>query len=261
MTRIDLADLTALDARDRMTRGDFRAVDLCEACLERIALMEPEIGAFVFIDAEHALAQARAADDHRATGRQVGPLHGLPVGVKDIVDTADMPTENGTPIDAGRRPTRDAIVVSRLRGAGAVIMGKTVTTELGSMHPRGTRNPAHPGHTPGGSSSGSAAAVASGMAPLAIGTQTNGSVIRPASFCGIVGFKPTFGLIPRTGVLPQAATLDTVGVFARSVADAALLADVLIGYDASDADTRPSPPPRSPPGWRRLRSAPRPTAR
>jgi Asp-tRNA(Asn)/Glu-tRNA(Gln) amidotransferase A subunit family amidase len=174
----------------------------------------------------------------------VGALAGVPVGIKDIIDTADMPTENGTPLDAGRRPERDAAVVARLRAAGAVILGKTVTTELGAMHPLGTRNPHHPEHTPGGSSSGSAAAVAAGMVALALGTQTNGSVIRPASFCGVVGYKPSFGLIPRTGVLPQAPPLDTVGVFARSLADAALTAEVLAGPDPGDPDAIAGPTPR-----------------
>jgi Asp-tRNA(Asn)/Glu-tRNA(Gln) amidotransferase A subunit family amidase len=242
--RDDLADLDALEARDRMARGEFSALDLCEGCLTRIAEREPEVGAFVWLDADLAREQAKALDDERASGRAAGPLHGLPVGVKDIVDTSDMPTENGTPLDAGRRPSEDAVVVSRLRAAGAVIMGKTVTTELGARHPRGTSNPHHREHTPGGSSSGSAAAVAAGMVPLAIGTQTNGSVIRPASFCGIVGFKPSFGLIPRAGVLPQAPPLDTVGVFARSIGDVALIVDVLGGYDPLDPDTRALPPLR-----------------
>ncbi len=244
MTRPGLADLTALDARDRMVSGEVRAAELTDACLARIALREPAVGAFAFVDAELARAGAGACDDHRETGLATGPLHGLPVGVKDIIDTADMPTENGTPLDAGRRPGRDAAVVQRLRAAGAVIMGKTVTTELGAMHPRGTRNPHHAGHTPGGSSSGSAAAVAAGMVPLAIGTQTNGSVIRPASYCGIVGFKPSFGRVPRTGVLAQCRPLDTVGVFGRTVADAALIADALAGHDPGDPDTRLAPPPR-----------------
>jgi Asp-tRNA(Asn)/Glu-tRNA(Gln) amidotransferase A subunit family amidase len=240
----DLADLTALDARRRMERGEFRASDLVGAQLKRIAAREPDVGAFAFIDPEIARAQAMAVDAYRGTGRPVGALHGLAVGVKDIVDTRDMPTENGTPIDAGRRPAADAVVVRRLRAAGAVVIGKTVTTELGSMTPRGTRNPHDVTRTPGGSSSGSAAAVAAGMVPLAIGTQTVGSVIRPASFCGVVGFKPTFGLIPRAGILPQATPLDTVGVFARTVEDAALLADALAGDDPADPDTRPMPPPR-----------------
>jgi Asp-tRNA(Asn)/Glu-tRNA(Gln) amidotransferase A subunit family amidase len=153
-----------------------------------------------------------------------------------------MPTENGTVLDAGRRPRRDAAIVSRLRAAGAVILGKTVTTELAYFAPSKTRNPNDPNRTPGGSSSGSAAAVASGMVPLAVGTQTNGSVIRPAAFCGAVGYKPTFGLVPRTGILAQSWPLDTVGVFARSVADAALLAETLIGHDAGDSATAPVAP-------------------
>jgi Asp-tRNA(Asn)/Glu-tRNA(Gln) amidotransferase A subunit family amidase len=167
----------------------------------------------------------------------VGPLHGIPVGVKDILDTDSLPTENGTVLDAGRQPMENCRVVSLLQEAGAVIMGKTVSTELAVFGPGKTRNPHNPKHTPGGSSSGSAAAVASHMVPLAIGTQTNGSVIRPASFCGVVGFKPSHGLIPRTGILAQSRWLDTVGVFARSVEDAATIAEVLVAYDSGDADT------------------------
>jgi Asp-tRNA(Asn)/Glu-tRNA(Gln) amidotransferase A subunit family amidase len=240
----ELAGLPALEARRRLEKGEIRAAELVEANLARIAEREPEIGAFAFLDADLARGHAKAIDDYRGTGRPVGALHGLAVGVKDIVDTRDMPTENGTPIDAGRRPGKDATVVQRLRAAGAVVIGKTVATELAYFLPGKTRNPANPEHTPGGSSSGSAAAVAAGMVPLAIGTQTNGSVIRPASFCGVIGFKPTHGLIPRTGILKQSPPLDTVGVFARTVEDAALLADVLAGYDPGDADTRVLPPPR-----------------
>ncbi len=240
----DLADLPALDARDRLEHGALRASELIEAQLARVAARESEIGAFAFLDEALARAAAKAADDYRDTGRALGALHGLAVGVKDIIDTADMPTENGTPIDAGRRPTSDAEVVRRIRLAGGIVMGKTVTTELGSMHPRKTRNPHHVARTPGGSSSGSAAAVAAGMVALAIGTQTNGSVIRPASFCGVVGFKPSFGTIPRTGILPQAPSLDTVGVFARTVEDAALLADALAGHDPADSATQLAPSPR-----------------
>jgi Asp-tRNA(Asn)/Glu-tRNA(Gln) amidotransferase A subunit family amidase len=240
----DLADLIALEMRARLERGALRASDLMEAHLSRIALKEPEIGAFAFHDADLARAAAAAADRQRGTGRPVGPLHGLPVGVKDTIDTADMPTGNGTPLDAGRRPGRDAVVVRRLRAAGAIVIGKTVTAELAFFHPGKTRNPRNLEHTPGGSSSGSAAAVAAGMAPLAVGTQTAGSVIRPASFCGVVGFKPTHGLIPRTGILVQAPALDTVGVFARTVTDAALLADTLAGHDPGDTATRIEPPPR-----------------
>ena len=233
----DLADRSALALRSAIADGDASAIEVAEALLARIARREPEVGAFAFIDPERVRAEARAQDQWQRDKRPLGRLHGLPVAVKDIIDTAGMPTENGTPLDAGRVPARDAAVVARLRQAGAIVLGKTVTTELGAMHPRGTRNPHNPAHTPGGSSSGSAAAVAAGMAPLAIGTQTNGSVIRPASFCGIVGFKPTFGTIARTGILPQATPLDTVGVFARSLADAALLVDALAGRDPSDPDS------------------------
>ena len=149
--------------------------------------------AWTYLDPEAVLRQAHAADAFRATGRPTGMLHGVPVGLKDIVDTADMPTENGTPLDQGRRPRHDAAIVERLRAAGAIIAGKTVTTELAVFTPGKTRNPHDPQRTPGGSSSGSAAAVGAGMVPLAIGSQTNGSMIRPASFCGVVGFKPTRG--------------------------------------------------------------------
>ena len=199
----------------------------------------PDIEAWAFLDRDHAMRQAEAADDHRRQGKATGPLHGVPVGIKDIFDTGDMPTEFGSPFWAGRTPRKDAAAVSRLRAAGAVIMGKTVTTEYAYFHPGKTKNPHDKTRTPGGSSSGSAAAVAAHMVPGAIGSQTNGSVIRPASFCGVVGFKPTHGLIPRSGALMLSRTLDHVGVFARSVEDAALLAEVLAGFDEEDPDTRP----------------------
>jgi Asp-tRNA(Asn)/Glu-tRNA(Gln) amidotransferase A subunit family amidase len=241
---LDHADLSALDARTRMERGELRAVELVEAQLRRITAQDSEIEAFAFLDPDLPRAAAKGVDEYRASGRPIGALHGLSVGLKDIIDTADMPTENGTSIDAGRRPGRDATIVRRLREAGAIVMGKTVTTELAYASPGRTRNPHDPARTPGGSSSGSAAAVAAGMVSFAIGTQTFGSVIRPASFCGVVGFKPTHGLIPRTGIRLLAGPLDTVGVFARDVADAAMIADVLAGHDPADADTRLMPPPR-----------------
>src|SRR4029079_1606586 len=172
------------------------SVDLVEACLERIREVEPTVQAWQYLDEAHALKQARAADERRRSGTGVGPLNGLPVGIKDIIDTADMPTENGTVLHQGRIPRADARVVAMLRAAGAVILGKTVTTECAYFSPGKTRNPWNPEHTPGGSSSGSAAAVAAQMVPLALGSQTNGSVIRPAAFCGVFGFKPTHGLIP-----------------------------------------------------------------
>lgn len=240
----DLIRLSALELRDRLSRGALRAVDLAKAYLEQIAAREPEVQAWAWLDADHVLAEAARLDARRASGKAIGPLHGLPVGIKDIIDTAGIPTENGTVLDAGRVPVRDAAVVARLRQAGALIMGKTVTTELAHFSPGKTRNPQDPGHTPGGSSSGSAAAVAARMVPLAVGTQTAGSVIRPAAFCGVVGFKPSFGAIPRTGILAQAPSLDTVGVFANSPEDAALLAEALCGFDEADPATAPTPTPR-----------------
>ena len=238
-----LADLDASDARARIGRGEIRSVELVEACLERIAEREPAVCAFAHLDRGHALKQAEFLDRYRATGQPLGALHGVPVGIKDIIDTADMPTENGTVLDSGRRPQEDATVVARLRAAGAVILGKTVTTELAVYSPGPTRNPHDPERTPGGSSSGSAAAVAARMVPLAVGTQTNGSVVRPAAFCGVVGFKPSRGMISRAGALVQSPILDAVGVFARSVADAALICDAIAGHDARDRATRLAAPP------------------
>jgi Asp-tRNA(Asn)/Glu-tRNA(Gln) amidotransferase A subunit family amidase len=236
--------LSAVAAAQQIREGKLSAVELTEACLKRIEAREAEVQAFAFLDPEHARRQARAADEHRKRGRPLGDLHGVPVGVKDIVDTADMPTENGTVLHAGRRPRADATLVSLLRAAGAIILGKTVTTELAVYTPGKTRNPHDLEHTPGGSSSGSAAAVADGMVPLAIGTQTNGSVIRPASYCGVYGYKPSHGLIPRTGVLAQSPPLDTVGVMAAGLEDLALLAEPLMAFDAKDPASRPSARPR-----------------
>ncbi len=231
--------LNAVDAAQALREGALSAEMLVKACLERIRAVEPDVQAWAFLDPEHALAQARALDQHRQAGRPLGPLHGIPIGIKDIIDTFDMPTEDGTVLHAGRVPVRDAAVISMLRRAGAVIMGKTVTTELATYAPGKTRNPHHYEHTPGGSSSGSAAAVAAGMVPLALGTQTNGSVIRPAAFCGVIGFKPSHGLIPRTGVLRQSRALDTIGVMARTLPDVALLTECIAGCDDDDPDTRP----------------------
>jgi Asp-tRNA(Asn)/Glu-tRNA(Gln) amidotransferase A subunit family amidase len=231
--------LSATDAARAIRDGSISSEQLVEACLARIETIEPAVQAWQYLDPPHARAQARARDLDRKEGRPIGPLHGVPVGIKDIFDTADMPTEDGTVLHAGRTPDRDATAVAMLRAAGAVIMGKTVTTECATYAPGKTRNPHHPEHTPGGSSSGSAAAVAAGMVPLAIGSQTNGSVVRPAAFCGVFGFKPTHGLIPRHGILKLSRTLDQVGVFARTLEDVALLAEQLTGYDERDADTRP----------------------
>ena len=212
----------------RLQRREVAAEAVCRAHLERIAARDPAVQAWAWIDPEAALARARRLD----AGPILGPLHGVPVGIKDIIDTADMPTGYGSPIYAGNRPAWDAACVALIRRAGGLVLGKTATTEFASSHPARTTHPLNPRHTPGGSSSGSAAAVADGMVPLALGTQTGGSVIRPASFCGIVGYKPGFGLVNRHGVKPLSESLDTVGVMGRSVADAALLASVIAGRPA-----------------------------
>jgi Asp-tRNA(Asn)/Glu-tRNA(Gln) amidotransferase A subunit family amidase len=235
---VTLWSLSAVDARRRLAEGEITSEELVTACLERIEAVDGDVQAWAHLDPDFALAQARMLDSARKGGGAIGPLHGLPVGIKDIIDTETLPTENGTILDAGRGPRDDASVVTQLRQAGAVIMGKTVTTELAVYSPGKTRNPRNPGHTPGGSSSGSAAAVAAEMVPLAVGTQTNGSVIRPASFCGVCGFKPTHGLISRTGILRQSPPLDTVGAFGRTVEDAALLTDAMTAYDERDPHSR-----------------------
>jgi Asp-tRNA(Asn)/Glu-tRNA(Gln) amidotransferase A subunit family amidase len=239
---MELRDLHALSAGEgaRLIRdGVISSEQLVQGCLERIRAVDGEVQAWAFLDPELALRQARAADEERLSGRPVGALHGVPVGVKDIIDTADMPTENGSVLHAGRTPSRDASVVAMLRGVGAIVLGKTVTTEFATRAPGKTRNPHNPSHTPGGSSSGSAAAVAAGMVPLALGSQTGGSTIRPASYCGIYGLKPTHGLIPRHGMFQLSRTLDHVGLFARGIEDLALLLEQVAGHDERDPDTRP----------------------
>jgi Asp-tRNA(Asn)/Glu-tRNA(Gln) amidotransferase A subunit family amidase len=230
--------LSAIDAARAIRDGAISAEQLMQACLARVHEVDAEVQAWTFLDEKHALAQAKARDLDKSEGRPLGPLHGVPVAIKDIFDTCDMPTEDGTVLHAGRTPVHDATAVAKLRAAGAVVMGKTVTTECATYAPGKTRNPHNPEHTPGGSSSGSAAAVAAGMAPLALGSQTNGSVIRPAAYCGVYGFKPTHGLISRQGVMKLSRTLDHVGFFSRSLEDLALLAEVLAGWDEGDPDTR-----------------------
>jgi Asp-tRNA(Asn)/Glu-tRNA(Gln) amidotransferase A subunit family amidase len=239
MSRSDRCALSLTEAAADIREGRMTSSELVADCLDRIDEVDPKVQAWAYLDRGHAMRQAEGADLHRKQGKALGPLHGVPIGVKDIFDTGDMPTELGSPLWAGRTPRRDAAAVARLRVAGAVIMGKTVTTEYAYRQPGKTTNPHDAGRTPGGSSSGSAAAVAALMVPGAIGSQTNGSVIRPAAFCGVVGFKPTHGLIPRGGALLLSRTLDHVGVFARSVEDAALLAETLVGHDEDDPDTRP----------------------
>jgi amidase len=227
VARISANTLTATDALARIAAGTLTAEELARACLDRVAERDGVVKAFAFVDAGRAIAEARERD-RRAAGPR-GLLHGLPIGVKDIIDTHDMPTEYGSPIYAGNRPRNEAACVALSREAGAVILGKTVTTEFALRHPGPTTNPHDPARTPGGSSSGSAAAVADFMVPVAFGTQTGGSIIRPASYCGIVGYKPSFNTINPTGVKPLATSFDTVGLLARSVDDCALVTGVLTG--------------------------------
>ena len=228
----------------RMVRdGQVTSVQLVTACLDKIEAENDQLKAWAHIDREAALARAGEMDQIRLTGRPMGALHGVPVGVKDIVDTRAFPTEYGTPVMAGRQPDHDARIIAQLLDAGAIIIGKTVTTPFAFLDPSSTRNPHNIAFSPGGSSSGSAAAVAAGHVPIAIGSQTNGSVIRPASYCGVFGFKPTSGILPRTGVLQTSQTLDQLGVFSLYLEDTALLADVLAMYDPVDTASYPRPRP------------------
>ena len=244
MEETNPAQMSALRAAEAIREGELTSEELVGACLARIEECEDQIGAWEHLDEDLALRQAREADLARGRGEALGPFHGVPVGIKDIIDTAELPTENGSPLHAGRQPTEDAALVSLLKNAGAVIMGKTVTTEFAVYHPGKTKNPHDPNRTPGGSSSGSAAAVASRMVPAAVGSQTNGSTIRPASYCGVCGFKPTHGTISRYGMLPQSRPIDHVGLFARSVEDVAFLGDQLMVFDARDPDMRHRAAPR-----------------
>jgi Asp-tRNA(Asn)/Glu-tRNA(Gln) amidotransferase A subunit family amidase len=231
----DPALLTATEATRLIREGQLDQLDLLEACLERIAERERQVRAFTWFSAE---------DVRRNAAAPPGPLHGLPIGVKDVLDTADMPSEYGSPIWHGWQPRADAAAVAWARQAGALVMGKTVTTEFATRKPGPTTNPHNALHTPGGSSSGSAAGVAAGFFPLAFVTQTAGSVIRPAAYCGVVGYKPSFGLINRFGMKLMSESLDTVGVIARSVADCALFAGAVAGRDLGNPDTRPDRAPR-----------------
>lgn len=215
--------LTAREAAERIAAGALTSAQYVRVCLERIELRENQVGAWEQLDPDKALKRARGLDSLDTRG----PLHGLPVGIKDVFDTYDFPTAYGSPIYRDHHPSRDAACVALIREAGGIVAGKTVTNEFAYFTPGKTTNPYNSEHTPGGSSSGSAAAVADYMVPLAIGTQTAGSIIRPAAFCGVVGYKPTFGAINRSGVLNFAESLDTIGVFARNVTDATLLAVVL----------------------------------
>src|SRR5207302_1925404 len=236
----DPLSLSARDAAREIAAGRLSATTLVAACLERITAREPVVGAWHHLDPDAALAAAHRSD----ASPPRGPLHGVPIAVKDLIDTADMPTGYGSAIYEGHRPVADAACVALARAAGAIVLGKTVTTEFACFTAGKTANPRNPAHTPGGSSSGSAAAVADGMVPLAFGTQTAGSVIRPASFCGCVGYKPSFGVIPRAGVKPLADSLDTIGVMARSVDDAAFFTGVLAGRPVLRDAAMPAAAPR-----------------
>ena len=227
----ELYNLTATEAVRRIHEGSLRPEELMEAYIERIAERDPAVRAFAHFDPDQARANAAAA--------RPGPLQGLPIGVKDVLDTADMPSQYGSPIWEGWRPRADANPVAWAKQAGAVVIGKTVTTEFATRHPGPTMNPVNPTHTPGGSSSGSAAGVGACLFPLAFGTQTAGSVIRPAAFCGVVGYKPSYGMISRLGMKIMSDTLDTIGVIAWTVADCALLAGAISGRDLGDPERAP----------------------
>jgi Asp-tRNA(Asn)/Glu-tRNA(Gln) amidotransferase A subunit family amidase len=233
-----LNQLGAAEAARRLARREITAVALMHDCLARIDEREPQVQAFVVRNDAAALAAAKALDD----GPWRGVLHGLPLGVKDLFDTQDLPSAYGSPIYAGHRGAADAAVVALCRSAGVIVAGKTVTTEFATFRPGPTRNPADPTRTPGGSSSGSAAAVADLMLPLALGTQTAGSIVRPAAFCGVVGFKPSYGRVPRAGMKLLAESLDTIGGFGRSVEDVALLASVLCADETLATPPRPGTP-------------------
>jgi len=236
----DPASLPARIAAEEIAAGRLTSEALTRACLDRIAEREDTVHAWQYLDGEQALAEARRRDSEPPRG----PLHGVPVAVKDLIDTVDMPTAYGSPIYERHRPAADAACVALARAAGAVVLGKTVTTEFACYTPGPTANPRNPAHTPGGSSSGSAAAVADGMAPVAFGTQTAGSILRPAAYCGVVGYKPSFGTIPRAGVKLLADSLDTVGVIARDAADAAFFAGVVAGRPALRRIAVPTMAPR-----------------
>ena len=247
-----LNELTATEAMRWMAQGKATSEQLVRACLERIAERESVVGAWEYLNPEKALAQARERDRRGSSGA----LHGVPFGIKDIIDTFDMPTCYGSPIYAGNQPRHDAACAALGRAAGGVLMGKTVTTEFANKHPGKTANPHDPTRTPGGSSSGSAAAVADAMVPLAIGTQTTASTIRPASFCGIFGYRPTYGDLSCSGVRQCAGSLDTIGLYARSIEDIALYRDVLLGIAPEPLAADLCPPPRigfcRTPMWPRL---------
>ncbi len=236
----ELNTLSATDMAAMIGRDEITSEELVRDCLARIEAREAEVGAWEFLDPDRAIAEARRRD--RETAR--GPLHGIPIGVKDVIETADMPTAHGSAIYRGHRPAGDAACVALARAAGMVILGKTVTTEFAAVTPGKTANPRDTRRTPGGSSSGSAAAVADFMVAAALGTQTVGSIVRPASYCGAVGFKPTYGTFSLAGVKAQAPSLDPLGVITRGVEDAGLIGAVLLGVERAFDIAMPEAPPR-----------------
>ena len=233
----EILNVSVEELLNQVAKSQITSVEICKAFIERIEKFDKDVKAFAHFDKKLLLEKAKEADDYRKSGKPIGPLHGIPVAVKDIIGTIDMPTECGTPIRKGKSYSQNAEIIDLLHSSGALIMGKSETTELAFLNPSRTKNPHDYSRTPGGSSSGSAAAVASYMAPLSIGSQTGGSVIRPASYCGVVGYKPSYGLISRNGVLKTSEKLDHIGVFGKSVKDVALLAKVLIKKDSFDKAT------------------------
>ena len=233
----DFFSLPVHELVKRVKDAKLTSVEICKAYIERINKFEKDVKAWVHFDKKLLLERAEEADNHRKSGKPTGPLHGIPVALKDIIGTFDMPTECGTVLRKGKTQSQNAEIVDLLKSAGAIIMGKTATSELAYLGPPETRNPHDYNRTPGGSSSGSAAVIAAHMAPLSIGSQTGGSVIRPASYCGVVGYKPSYGLISRNGVLRTSYALDHIGVFGKTVEDVALLAKILIKKDSHDQAT------------------------
>ena len=233
----DIFSLSLEELAKKIKDAEFTSVEVCEKYIERINKFEKDVKAWAHFDKKVLLEKATEADDHRRSGKPVGLLHGVPIAVKDIIGTVDMPTECGTVIRKGKSYSQNAEIIDLLHASGAIVMGKTATSELAYLGPPATTNPHDKNRTPGGSSSGSAASVASFMAPASIGSQTGGSVIRPASYCGVVGYKPSYGLISRNGVLRTSYSLDQIGMFGRKVEDVAMLAKVLIRKDKYDAAT------------------------
>jgi len=242
--RLDPADLPACESRDRIEAGAMTSEELVAACIRRAGSGDAALNAWAYMEASEVLEGARSVDRFRKSGRPLGALHGLPVAVSDLIDVRGMPTANGTSIDADRRPVRESWMAGRLKSAGAVIAGKAETSECGAGAPAATRNPRDESRSAGSAAAGCAAAVAAGMVPLAVAVDASASVIQSASWCGVIGFRPTFGTIPRTGTLPTAPSVASVGVVARTIPDAALLGDVLAGYDPDDSDSQPIPGPR-----------------